>query len=264
MTQLGERKTMRVVINGVDMTTKGFYLITTDDAFKFAYGLKQSTIKANTNSFRPPQIKGRKRECQTFTFTLTKLSYGVGVPLTITEDELRWLGRLVYQLDDEVSIECNGRMCLGTVLDSEDSWLNTYNQGYINFTFETSSPYFYSPIISNERTVVGDYSLNIYNRSDVNEEVYPEFLIKNVNATEITIKNINGKSMTIKELKPNTVYRIHNEKKSVLNVSDYKDNIYANVTGDWISLRYGKNIFNINSNGRLDLKILHRNKYLVI
>lgn len=263
MGQLREGKTMKVVIDGVDLSMNGFYLITNDDAFQFNFGLKQSTVKTNTNSFRPPQVKGVKRECPTFTFTLTKLSYGTEMPLSITDDELSWLGRLLYKLNEEISIECNGKLCEGYVLDSNDSWLNTYNQGYINVTFEMSSPYFYSSIISNERVVLDDYTLNVYNKSNVNEDVYPNFVINNINATEITIRNINGKSMTISGLKPNTVYKVYNEKRSIFNDSDFRDNVYTGFTGDWISLRYGKNTFKLSSNGRLEFKILHRNKYVM-
>lgn len=261
MSKIGQlREAYKVVIDGIDMTFKDFYLVNIDDPGKFNFGLSQSTIKSNSNGTRISTIKGIKRDVLSFNFALTKIVNGI--PVGIYNEDLEWLSLLLYRQNETISIECNDKYCEGYVLNSNDSWLNTNEQGYINVSFETTSPYFYSPIIENNARVNLNHSLVVYDKSTVNDMAYPDIVIDNVNSTQITIRNSsNGKEFTVTNLNPNTKYLVNCERKTINNISDYKDNVFNYFNGSFIELRYGRNNFNITCDGELNISIKHRDKF---
>jgi len=124
------------------------------------------------------------------------------------------------------------------------------NQGYIELTFQTNSPYAWSPIYveeydlsDNEESTV----IELENRSNVLDYYYPKLEIElKDDATDIALKNLSdgGRIFSFTGLYENETVSIDNENKLILS-NNPLSNPFSKFNRNWFRLVYGVNYIEV-------------------
>lgn len=126
------------------------------------------------------------------------LAFETGFDEALIDDIVRWLFLDYYKplyfegLQDRVMF---------AIIAGDSSLVhNGMNEGYFTVTIQTNSPYLFSQVKTQSKTITTTGTIPIVNRGHL--DVYPELSIKKVGDGDLTIK-IDGRSVKITNLKNN-------------------------------------------------------------
>lgn len=185
-----------------------------------------------------------------------------GYPLSFNNKELDELLRIMYK-EDICTVECDGLLYYGTFTQG-DLMLFCDNQGYISIQFEMCVPYAYSKIICSSYRIKGEKEIEIFNNSNVVKELYIDIEILQLGSGDITISNkaISNNYMIFKNAKKMDIINVYGEGQKEIENSN-GENMFNNTEyGDFIKLKYGKNIIKVSAND-VKLKISHQEPKII-
>lgn len=210
-----------------------------------------------------PIIKRIKNETVTLPLTFTKVTKS-GDTLQIDDFELDELKRIWFtQKEPKPFITEDGLVLYGSFVGDMKQWFNN-GYGYIKADFELVSPFAYSPILVNNLIVENELQINISNKSNCNELVFPDITFELVgDTTDIKIENLsNGTVSEFKGLTKGEQVTIYNEGvQQMVSEIDSKRNVFMKSNKEFISLIYGKNNLKITCNGRAKVSFACQVKY---
>ena len=139
--------------------------------------------------------------------------------------------------------------------------LNTVDErGYIELTFETSSPYAYSPVHINNYNLLGNDTytdIALENNSNIDDYFYPkiEFLL-DPTETSFSIENLsdNNRLFEFTGLTGGETVSVDNDRKII--ITDIAETYrLANFNKNWLRLLYGENVLRITGKVELQIKM---------
>ena len=236
---------------------KEWLIINTTNDTSFQMGRNKSV--QTESGIISPIFKGINNNLPSLTFEILKVNFN-GEPTKMTKEDIfelnRWLDRNVPK-----SLEVNGFIYYGIFSPQNGLWY-TNKFGRIELRFDMTVPYMYGPVVKSIYKVKENKMVEITNKSNVyGEMVHPDIEIKMLSGDNVTIKNMtNGQIIILSDLKVNNVYKIYNQERQIINLTNVKDNVYANSNKTFINLVYGTNRFIIDTNGEIDIKFIYQPK----
>lgn len=249
------------LFDGIDSRSKNIYLISTDDSkTEYSFGLKRN-IKTESGVGDVPTFI--KVEENTFDIKLqvTKCNEA-GQPIPFTEEDkfdlVRWLVKKepkALYIDDFIYY---------VIAKDGNRWFGNSDTGYVTLTFESVSPFCYTPIKTEYFLVDGNYNLALENNSNLEVEEYVDIDLKRVDGTWIEFINTDLSE----------TFKLENLDEEDINIKVYGDgmlyvknkdietkNMRAKVTKeDWLRVLYGLNNIEILSDGSFYCRISYQEK----
>lgn len=131
-------------------------------------------------------------------------------------------------------------------------FLNYDKRGILSLSFEMATPYAYThPLLTTIRVVNTTKSVEVINRSNIDERLYFDIKLETRAKGNITIKNTRtDEVMEIKDVEPNqTICIVSEPNREIYNEANENENVYSRFTYvDFPNLVYGSNVFEITSN----------------
>ena len=242
---MGQFKANSFKFDGIDSRMYSLSVVNiNNDGFTSSFG-KRNTINEEEGVGEVPVFYGVKGECQELTLELFKCD-SEGNPLVITDSDKREISRWLFKREPK-ALECNGLIYYCICTDG-NLWTNEASMGCFEIKLRMSSPYAYSPIMYNPIYVTNSKTIEVYNKSTVDESIYPdiEFLLMG-NSTSIKITNMTtGQVVEFSGLeKQDNIYVYNDGVKQIVSKIDAKRNIFKLFNKEWLELVYGKNIIKI-------------------
>lgn len=205
-----------------------------------------------------PVFYGVKSECPTLEISISKVNNGEISPFA--DDDLKELSRILFKKDYRALI-ING-LIYYCIFTKGEMWSAGRGEGVITLSLRLNAPYAYSSIMNNPVRVINTKTIEVYNKSTVCEDIYPdiEFLLGG-DSTSIKITNMTtGQIVEFNGLeKLEHVYVYNDGLKQVISKSESTRNIFKLFNKEWLRLVYGKNIIKIEcENCKFDL--IYQNK----
>ena len=223
------------------------------------FGVEQEVIEED-NGTDTPLFLGVKRKPQTLKIAIMKMDK-FNNPLSYTDRELEEICRWLFKKEYRPFIPWdNTGMVYYVIFTKGTDFFNCAKEGYINLEMRLNAPYGYSRLLNNEYTVMGEKTIDIYNRSDIDNFIYPdiEFELKDDN-TDLVIKNLSlsNEIMEFNNLTPNDHIMIYNEGlKDMMSLQDKSRNIFQCSNKKFIKLQYGLNRIQIK--GKCKIKFTYQ------
>ena len=235
---------------------KRWFIVNTTNETSFSLARKKS-LQIETGIFQPV-FKGITSELPSFDFEIFKVNDNLE-PVEMTTQDLfelnKWLDR-----SEPKPLEVNGFIYYGIFSPQNGMWYPN-KLGRIELKFDMAVPYMYGAVVENNYRVKKSKIINIENKSNIDELVYPDIEIMVINGDSVTIKNLtNGKETTLNNLKVDNIYRIYNQERQMVNLTNVKENVYFNSNRKYINLVYGINRFSITTNGEVKVKFTYQPK----
>lgn len=191
-----------------------------------------------------PVFYGVKSECPTLEISISKVNNGEISPFT--DDDLRELSRILFK--NEYKPLILGGLIYYCIFIKGEMWRAGSGEGVISLNLRLNAPYAYSPIMHNPIRVVNSKTIEVYNKSTVCEDIYPdiEFLLGG-ESTSITITNlITGQVVNFSGLdKEEWVYVYNDGLKQIVSKKTPTKNIFKLFNKEWLRLVYGKNVIKV-------------------
>lgn len=174
-----------------------------------------------------------------------------GNPMPINDEYLKEISRWLFK-SEPLPLECNGIIYYG-IFTKGTRWISG-KFGYFTLTFEMSSSVAWSPIMNNPIRVVGEKTIELFNKSTYYEDICPDIEVELLQGNSIKITNLTiGQIIEFNGLENNEKFRVYNDNiKQVVSLIDGKRNLFKLFNKEWLTLVYGKNIIKIES---IDAKI---------
>lgn len=236
---------------------KDWRIVNTTNDTSFNIGRKKSI--QTEDGIISPIFKGITTDSPSLTFEIFKVDYE-GEPCAITKEDMfelnRWLDR-----NEPRALEVDGFIYYGLFSPSSGVWYPD-EFGIIELTFDMTLPYMLMNVVEKFSKVITESNFEIRNKSNVFKDlVYPDIEIEVVKGDTIEIKNLtNGQTTKLSNLVAGNTYVIYNQEKQMVNMSNVKENVYANSNKKYQNLYYGVNRFKITNNGEMNVTILYQPK----
>lgn len=229
------------IFNSANLSSRGWKIVAVgDDAnFDFMQGQKLN-VETVEGANGLTVFKSVKKENPEINFTITKADNGFNL-CKITRDDLFFINRTL-QLNKPKTLLVGGFEYHG-IFTQLDSNINGQGIGYIKLTFKMTEPYAYTIEGNHSLRVKNIGVLDIFNKSSVNELVFPQINFQVLSGDKIKIINTRiGVACEIEGLKVQNQYKIVGE--LVCNETDIKDVVFP-ANGDFVHFVYGKNTIKI-------------------
>lgn len=242
---MGQFKANSFKFDGIDSRMFSLSVVNINNDGNISNFGKRNTISEEDGVGEIPVFYGIKGGCQELTLELFKCDKE-GNPLVITDNDKREISRWLFK-NCYKPLECNGLIYYCICTDG-NLWSNESGMGYFEIKMRMSSPYAYSPIMYKPVTVTNEKTIEVYNKSTVCENIYPdiEFLLMN-ESTSIKITNLTTQQVIeFNGLeKQDNIYVYNDGVKQVISKLDATRNIFKLFNKEWLELTYGKNIIKI-------------------
>lgn len=248
-------------INGEDL---GYYIVSLDSKNSSVLGTNRTIKEEETNNFAK-SFQGVKYNEFTFEITIVKANKNKALP--ITEEDIFFLNNwLMKPQDYRIFISHQNRDILYYALFTEMSDVRfAQRTGYITLKMRLSSGCSYSTVAHHTHRVTHDYTMEIYNKSNVEDYVYPDvnFITRFDGNNGIRVINETlGETMEFWNLPPNHEFMCYNEGlRQVVCVTNGELNLQPLFNKKWLRLAYGRNVIRIE--GACDIDIFFQNKIAI-
>lgn len=248
--------------DGVNAEDLGYYIVSLDSKNSSVLGTNRTIKEEDTNNFAK-SFQGVKYNEFTFEINITKVKNQK--PLPITEEDIFFLNNWLMKPEEyKIFISHQNRDILYYALFTEMSDVRFAQQkGYITLKMRLSSGCSYSTVAHHNMQVVDSYTIDIYNKSNVEQYVYPDvnFITKFYSKTG-NIKIVNetlGETMQFTDLPTEGEFMCYNEGlKQVVCVTNKDFNVQPHFNKQWLRLAYGRN--RITVYGQCHIDIFFQNK----
>lgn len=184
-------------------------------------------------------------------------------PLPFTEDDkfeiVKWLFQDEYK---PFTSEDKKDVVYYAIFTKGSNYENALKHGYINLTMRLNAPFGYSNLLTSPTSVVGETVIELFNRSNVGEFIYPDIELKtNQEITDIEIENLStGDIMTFTDLPVEShVYCYNEDLKQFLMKNNPSYNVRKHYKGNWLKLAYGRNLIRVKSKN-CQIKLIAQSK----
>ena len=250
--------------DGVNAEDLGYYIVSLDSTNSSVLGTSRSIIEEETNNFAK-SFQGVKYNEFSFEITITKSNGSKFLPFT--EEDIFFLNNWLMKPEDyRIFISHQNRDILYYVLFTDMSDVRFEDEtGYITLKMRLSSGCSYSTVAHHAHKVAANHTIEIYNKSNVEDYVYPDvnFITRFESNNGIRIVNQTlGETMEFWNLPPNHEFMCYNEGlKQVVCVTNGELNIQPLFNKKWLRLAYGRNVIRIE--GACDIDIFFQNKIAI-
>lgn len=252
----------------IDSRDNEYYIVSTSSAStEYDFGLK-TQINSEKGVGQVPTFISREDDTFDIELQITKLRGGQ-VPVAMDESDKRYLARWLFK--DRPHPLCIDGMVFYVVAKSSKRWFNPADQGYVTITFQSCSPYAYSPIKTNWETFTNSYEVELENYGTVSDYEYLDIgLNKLDNATWIEITNedlcetIRLEGLTSEDVR---IDILGEELKYIENLYHKDKNmrkLLVEGKEDFPRLCYGKNKLTITSDGEWSCQLRFQEKQTLI
>lgn len=243
--------------DGVNAEDLGYYIISLDSKDSSMLGTSRTIKEEDTNNFAK-SFQGVKYNELTFEINITKVKNQKAQP--ITEEDVFFLNNWLMKPEEyKIFISHQNRDILYYALFTEMSDVRFAKQkGYITLKMRLSSGCSYSTVAHHQYTVTSSKTIEIYNKSNVEQYIYPDvnFVTKHTSG-EASVKIENqtlGETMQFNSLPAGIEVMCYNEGlKQVVCLSNKSINLQPNFNKQWIRLGYGRNTIKITGNCTIDI-----------
>lgn len=250
--------------DGINAEDLGYYIVSLDSKNSSVLGTNRTIKEEDTNNFAK-SFQGVKYNDFTFEITITKANKNKALP--ITEEDIFFLNNWLMKPEDyRIFISHQNRDILYYALFTEMSDVRfAQRTGYITLKMRLSSGCSYSTVAHHAHKVAPNHTIEIYNKSNVEDYVYPDvnFITRFESNNGIRIINQTlGETMEFWNLPPNHEFMCYNEGlKQVVCVTNGELNIQPLFNKKWLRLAYGRNVIRIE--GACDIDIFFQNKIAI-
>ena len=242
----------------------GYYIVSLDSKNSSVLGTNRTIKEEDTNNFAK-SFQGVKYNDFTFEITITKANKNKALP--ITEEDIFFLNNWLMKPEDyRIFISHQNRDILYYALFTEMSDVRfAQRTGYVTLKMRLSSGCSYSTVAHHAHRVAPNHTIEIYNKSNVEDYVYPDvnFITRFESNNGIRIINQTlGETMEFWNLPPNHEFMCYNEGlKQVVCVTNGELNMQPLFNKKWLRLAYGRNVIRIE--GTCDIDIFFQNKIAI-
>lgn len=250
-------------INGEDL---GYYIVSTSNKGNAYMGVTKKIQEEKTSNFAP-SFQGIEYDAITFEITIAKINkHGNCVP--ISEEDVFFLNNWLLKPNDyKIFISHQNRDILYYAMFTQaNSTLNGTREGFVNLTMRLASGCSYSTVAHHNYQVTDSYTTEIYNKSNVEDYVYPDInFITKFHPKTGNIKIINetlGEAMEFTDLPTECEFMCYNEGlRQVVSLTDKNLNVQPLFNKKWLRLAYGRNVIRIE--GQCHMDIFFQNKIAI-
>lgn len=250
--------------DGINAEDLGYYIVSLDSKNSSVLGTNRTIKEEDTNNFAK-SFQGVKYNDFTFEITITKANKNKALP--ITEEDIFFLNNWLMKPEDyRIFISHQNRDILYYALFTEMSDVRfAQRTGYVTLKMRLSSGCSYSTVAHHAHRVAPNHTIEIYNKSNVEDYVYPDvnFITRFESNNGIRIINQTlGETMEFWNLPPNHEFMCYNEGlKQVVCVTNGELNMQPLFNKKWLRLAYGRNVIRIE--GTCDIDIFFQNKIAI-
>lgn len=231
-----------------------------DSKAESSFGLKRS-IKTEKGVGDVPTFIDVEESTFDIKLQLCKCTKNGSVLSFTTEDKYELARWLIKKEPKPLFVD---GMVYYVVAKDGSRWFNANDQGYITITFESVSPYGYSPIKTEYFLVEGSYNLQLENNSNVENMEYVDIDLKKVNGSFIEFVNTDlVETFRLDNLEAEDVnIKIYGEDMLYVQNKDLESkNMRTKVSKDeWLRLTYGINNIEIKTDGAFYCRITYQEK----
>lgn len=243
--------------DGINAEDLGYYIVSLDSKNSSVLGTNRTIKEEDTNNFAK-SFQGVKYNDFTFEITITKANKNKALP--ITEEDIFFLNNWLMKPEDyRIFISHQNRDILYYALFTEMSDVRfAQRTGYVTLKMRLSSGCSYSTVAHHQYTMEHYKTIEIYNKSNVGEYIYPDvnFITNHASGTaKVKIENQTlGEVMEFTSLPSGIEVMCYNEGlKQVVCVSDETINLRPNFNKQWLRLAYGRNVIKVTGNCTIDI-----------
>lgn len=251
--------------DGINAEDLGYYIVSLDSKNSSVLGTNRTIKEEETNNFAK-SFQGVKYNDFTFEITITKANKNKALP--ITEEDIFFLNNWLMKPEDyRIFISHQNRDILYYALFTEMSDVRfAQRTGYITLKMRLSSGCSYSTVAHHNYHVTDSYTTEIYNKSNVEDYVYPDInFITKFHPKKGNIKIINetlGESMEFTDLPTECEFMCYNEGlRQVVSLTEKNLNVQPLFNKKWLRLAYGRNVIRIE--GACHMDIFFQNKIAI-
>lgn len=260
---MGQFKNIGFTFDGVNGEDLGYYIVSTSSGGENYMGVTKKIQEEESSNFAP-SFQGVKYEVITFDITIAKIGkYGDCIPLS--EDDIFFLNQWLLQPEDyRIFTSHQNRDILYYVMFTQaTNFLNGAREGYINLTMRLSSGCSYSTIAHHQAMIAETKTFEIYNKSNVEQYIYPDVWFYKDTTGDISIINDTlGEEMKFTNIPSGTTVSCYNEGvKQVVCDNDPSLNLRPNFNKKWLRLGYGRNTVRVV--GECQIDIFFQNKIAI-
>lgn len=262
---MAQFKNIGFTFDGVSGEDLGYFIVNTGSDNGAVMGTSRTIQEEETNNFAK-SFQGVKYNAHTFEITIAKVKKN-GDASPITEEDIFFLNNWLLKPNDyRIFISHQNRDILYYAIFTEATdYLNGRRQGYIKLKMRLSSGCSYSTVAHHAHKVAPNHTIEIYNKSNVEDYAYPDvnFITRFESNNGIRIINQTlGETMEFWNLPPNHEFMCYNEGlKQVVCVTNGELNLQPLFNKKWLRLAYGRNVIRIE--GTCDIDIFFQNKIAI-
>lgn len=246
-------------ISGEDL---GYYIVSLDSKNSSILGTNRTILEEDSNNFAK-SYQGVKYNELTFEINIIKANNHK--PLPITEEDIFFLNNWLMKPEEyKIFISHQNRDVLYYALFTEMSDVRyAQRTGYITLKMRLSSGCSYSTVAHHRARVSHTWEFIIYNKSNVEQYVYPDIWFYKDTAGDLTIHNETlGETMSFANIPRFTTVSCYNEGlKQIVCDNNPKLNLRPNFNKQWLRLAYGKNVIRVT--GECEIDIFFQNKIAI-
>ena len=240
--------------DGINAEDLGYYIVSLDSKDSSILGTNRSIQEEDNNKFAK-SFQGVKYNELTFEINIIKAQNQKAVP--ITEEDIFFLNNWLMKPEEyKIFISHQNRDILYYVLFTEMSDVRlAQRKGYITLKMRLSSGCSYSNVMHHQYTVSTSKTIEIYNKSNIQNYAYPDVRFTTKAKGDISITNTTlGEEMKFTGLSKGITVSCHNEGlKQVVCDSDPTVNLRSNFNKNWLRLAYGRNVITVTGNCEIDI-----------
>ena len=210
------------------------------------FGLNK-TLELESTGTMVSGLKSVKYNSVKFDIVLTK-SDGISL-LPFSEQEkfeiIQWLFQDEFK---PISFDDQKDVLYYVVFTTGTNYQNGFKQGYLKLTMELNAPCGFTHPTKEELRVVGETTIEVFNRTNVERFSYPDIEFKLMgDSCELIIENLTtGEKMSFKEIAPQTHAYCYNESMKQLScLNDPSYNLRPCFNGTWLRFCQGRNVIRI-------------------
>lgn len=224
------------------------------------FGLDRTINEEEGVSKTTPVFYGDSQSCPPLDIELfhcDRQGNGLDMNDVWLQEVTRWLYKA-----EPLPLECNGIIYYG-MFTGGTRWVSG-KIGYLTLTFQMSSSVAWSPIMLNPVRVMGEKTIELFNKSTYYEDIYPDIEAELLQGNSVKITNMTtGQVVEFNDLENNEKFRAYNDNvKQVVSLIDGKRNLFKLFNKEWLRLVYGRNIIKIESTDT-KVNIIWQNKILL-
>lgn len=260
---MGQFKNIGFTFDGISGEDLGYYIVSTSKNGEAYMGVTKK-IKEEESSNFAPSFQGVTYDVITFDLTIAKVNkYGDSVPLS--EEDIFFLNNWLLKPEDyRIFISHQNRDILYYAMFTQASnFLNGAREGYINLTMRLASGCSYSTVAHHRAMVKDGYIIEIYNKSNVEQYVYPDVWFYKDTKGNLSITNTTiGEEMKFTDIPQGTTVSCYNEGlKQIVCDNNPEFNLRPHFNKQWLRLAYGRNVIKID--GECEIDIFFQNKIAI-